>query len=286
MIVYDNLTLAGFYSDLVRRVLRDGERLNPRSRPNVELRPVLLTTGTSYPCLDSSKISYRLAAAELIQLLAGWDDLEFLTKFCSRMSQFSDDGVSLRGAYGRRLRFPVDQLQLLVDRVREDPDTRQAVLHVWKPEADLFPSKDLPCNTAMYVKVREGELDLTVFRRSADLVWGVPYDHFVFCGLARFLAALTDTKPGTLRQYIDSLHVYQPEANFYSIERVDAAINTPREPPDWPCEYPFRGTLDELRDNLLMVRTATLTGRLFTALTGTWYKQLISWFTGGDRPCW
>src|SRR3546814_5271713 len=56
------------------------------------------------------------------------------------ISQFSDDGVVFAGAYGPRINL---QLDYVLNKLREDPDTRQAGLTIWRPNPQ--PSKDIPC---------------------------------------------------------------------------------------------------------------------------------------------
>ena len=60
---------------------------------------------------------------ESIWMLAGSRDLNKLTHFNSGMSQYSDDNVTLNGAYGHRWRrrFDYDQLPDVVDSLKEDP---------------------------------------------------------------------------------------------------------------------------------------------------------------------
>lgn len=233
--IFDNL--GEVYADLIKLCQTEGARRVPRDKPNRELRPVLLECHKPWhPCIKSAGVNYRFAMAEVMALINGWNDVAWLAQFNSRISAFSDDGLIFNGAYGHRLRYPIDQLKEGISLLNLDADCRQVVFNIWDPVQDYRRTADKACNTQVFVKLIPRQdvelsgndphyaLDLTVFRRSSDLIWGVPYDHFVFCNLLLILARFVHAVPGVLREYIDSLHVYEPEAEFYSIDRVDKSL--------------------------------------------------------------
>ena len=52
-----------------------------------------------YPSRDANPFFHLF---EALWMLAGRDDLKFVSRFNKRMKDFSDDGVTLNGAYGYR----------------------------------------------------------------------------------------------------------------------------------------------------------------------------------------
>ena len=150
---------------------------------------------------------------ESLWMLAGQNDLDFLSKFTKNMANFSDDGRTLNGAYGHRWRyhFGDDQLLAVVRLLRKDPDSRRAVISMWDGHKDLWDmsSKDLPCNTSVMFKIRQGYLDMTVTNRSNDIVWGCYGANAVhFSYLMQFVAESVGVKIGKYRQVSDDLHLY------------------------------------------------------------------------------
>jgi len=149
---------------------------------------------------------------ESIWMLAGSRDLNKLTHFNSGMSEYSDDNVTLNGAYGHRWRrrFDYDQLPDVVDSLKEDPDSRRVVLQMWDPVHDLNSiSKDIPCNTNIYFKVRGGELQMTVCNRSNDMIWGAYGANAVHMSvLQEYIASALGVYIGPYYQISDSFHVY------------------------------------------------------------------------------
>ena len=120
---------------------------------------------------------------ESLWMLAGRNDVAFLSEFTSRMAQFSDDGETIRGAYGHRWRYsPIaplihgsrDQIKEVVLILNRDPDSRRAVISMWNPALDYptMTTRDLPCNTHIYFKIREDGLHMTVCCRSNDALLG------------------------------------------------------------------------------------------------------------------
>lgn len=164
---------------------------------------------------------------ESLWLLAGRCDVAFLKLFASRMTEFSDDGNIFNGAYGWRWRkaYPFDQIENVISLLQRDPDSRRAVLSMWHVD-DLFYSvncsKDVPCNTQVYVKIREGKLDLTVTCRSNDMLWGAYGTNVVqFSMLQEYLAGKLGVEVGRYTQVSDSFHVYlSPHPGGVVWERV------------------------------------------------------------------
>lgn len=163
---------------------------------------------------------------EALWMLAGHNDLEFPKRFNSRFGEYSDDGVTLRGAYGFRwhYHFGIDQLERIARELQERPDSRRAVLQMWDPHADLeslsMGGRDVPCNTVAYFDLRHGVLNMMVSNRSNDALWGAFGANAVhFSVLQEYLAARIGAPVGLYYQVTNNLHVY---TDVYSRERLMA----------------------------------------------------------------
>jgi len=84
------------------------------------------------------------------------------------------------------------------------------VLQMWDCTTDLDkPRKDLPCNTHIYIDLREDKLNLCVCCRSNDAWWGAYGANYVHFGvLQEWLAAALGKPVGTLVQFSWNLHLY------------------------------------------------------------------------------
>jgi thymidylate synthase len=150
---------------------------------------------------------------ESLWMLAGYNDLASLTRYVKSFSQFSDDGVTLRGAYGYRWRhfFSKDQLASIVGTLRENTSDRRCVLQMWDTDRDLGQmKKDLPCNLIATFQINTvNELELVVFCRSNDIVWGAYGANAVhFSFLHEFMAAAIGVPQGRYTQISVNWHGY------------------------------------------------------------------------------
>ena len=165
----------------IERVLLTGEKSAPRGLPIKEVLHHTHRIDMDHPIISikERRLNYAFMLTEARWILEGDNQLAPLHAVNKQMQKFSDDGVTLSGAYGPRF---VSQLDFVVNKLLEDPDTRQATLTLWTPNPR--PSKDIPCTVAMDFKVRGGLLHAQVFMRSSDVWLGLPYDIFAFTCMA------------------------------------------------------------------------------------------------------
>ena len=149
---------------------------------------------------------------EGLWMLAGRNDLGFVRKYNKRMSEYSDDGISLHGAYGYRWikHFNVNQIDVIIKRLKKDPTDRRCVLQMWDAKSDLNRAGvDVPCNTCIYFKIRNNELLMTVSNRSNDVIWGTFGANIVHMSmLHEYMASALDVSIGAYTQVSDSFHAY------------------------------------------------------------------------------
>lgn len=153
---------------------------------------------------------------EAVWMLAGRNDVAFVSQFSGNIADYSDDGISFSAAYGFRWRkwYSHDQLRWVAGRLQKDPDDRRAVLAIWDGRMD--PSiadrdgKDIPCNLSVSFHRRGDELDMFVFNRSNDLIWGSYGANVVhFSVMQEYVAAMVGCKVGRYSQVSSNTHVYE-----------------------------------------------------------------------------
>lgn len=152
--------------------------------------------------------------AECLWMMAGRRDVKMLEKFAARMKTFSDDGKTFRAAYGHRWRnhFKMDQLSIIIERLKNNKDDRRQVLQIWDSKTDLADqnTKDVPCNLMATFQINFlGELDMVVFNRSNDVVWGcygANAVHFSF--LQEYMAQCIGVPLGIYTQISVNWHGY------------------------------------------------------------------------------
>jgi thymidylate synthase len=163
---------------------------------------------------------------ESLWMLAGRNDVEFAAYYAKQMLQYTDDEMTLNGAYGYRWReyFGYDQLEAAIEELKNTQgNSRRVVVQMWNAvdkdnahplsgiDADLKnqTSKDLPCNTAVLFDAQLGVLNATVTNRSNDMIWGAYGANAVqFSMLLEYMANRIGIPVGTYYQVSNNLHVY------------------------------------------------------------------------------
>lgn len=160
------------------------------------------------------------ALVEAAWVIAGRNDVKTPAAFIKQFGQYSDDGQTLHGAYGYRLRhfFGRDQIEAAVGELAANPASRRVVLSLYASSDLGLKSKDIPCNTQVTLRRVGGRLEMTVSNRSNDLWLGVPYNWFVFRALQHFVADRLGLACGIQRHVTSCLHLY--EKNLTSARRV------------------------------------------------------------------
>lgn len=150
---------------------------------------------------------------ESLWMLAGRNDVAPLVRYAKNVGTYSDDGVTFWGAYGHRWRkeFKVDQLEIIAQRLIKDPNDRRNVLQMWETTLDLGNNgRDVPCNTTATFQIdNSGKLNIVVFNRSNDLIWGTLGANAVqFSVLLEYMAAWIGCPIGAYTQISVNWHGY------------------------------------------------------------------------------
>lgn len=168
---------------------------------------------------------------ESIWMMAGANDVAFPATFAKNIASYSDDGKILHGAYGHRWRrhFGVDQIEWAINRLTANPDDRRVVIDMWSPEIDTLQAdrdgKDVPCNITLTLQINHlGRLDMCVFNRSNDMVWGALGANAVhFSFLQEFIARSVGCLLGSYWQISANFHAYL--ATLEKVKSLQVDIN-------------------------------------------------------------
>ena len=245
---YKNLSPNRNYLEALKDLWCEGDTIVARGKAIKEIRPICIENKFAIPFIY---IPYRKNNAffsifeSSFWIPAGRSDVETLALFNSNMIQFSDDGETFNAPYGERIRFwgkndyraynpeianenptNVDQLKDVVDKIQQDTNTRQATMIIANPHFDNFEytsqnGKDIACNIALTFKVRNNKLDITVFNRSNDLIYGALGANITqFVTLQNIVAGMLGVEVGTYYQITDSLHIYTEDFGVKILEKT------------------------------------------------------------------
>ena len=107
-----------------------------------------------------------------------------------------------------------DQVTKVINRLKEDPDSRQLWISLWSPERDpdlLGGVSRVPCSLGYCFQVRDGQLNLHYVMRSCDFATHFRNDVYLAIKFLEWVAAQTGYPVGSFTHTIFSLHVYNKD---------------------------------------------------------------------------
>lgn len=113
----------------------------------------------------------------------------------------------------------IDQLQNLVDKIKENPDDRRMIVTAWNPK-DLHKMALPPCHLLFQVTVIDGKLNLMWYQRSVDSALGLPFNIASYGLLLHLLAKETGLQEGKLTGSLGDTHIYVTHK-----ERLEEQVN-------------------------------------------------------------
>lgn len=227
------------YGAIVQRILRIGAAVPSRFGDTRELLDVTYTGLAEYYPIRKG-MNRSLGYMELAQILAGYFN-EDAIKAVSPNAAHSLFTKEM--AYGPRIGD--GQIPVLIEALKADPQTRQAVLFYAKPEDG--PTSSNPCTTTGHFIIRGGMLHYMVNMRSWDMIKGAPYDICCVAGLTQVVAKCLGIPAGFISIHADSGHVYEKDIEAGKVptgeEMVFEVLGNHTDYEDW-MDVGAKATMD------------------------------------------
>ncbi|MCP4288789.1 MAG: thymidylate synthase [Gammaproteobacteria bacterium] len=210
-----------------------------------------------FPLVTTKKLHLRSIIYELLWFLKGDTNISYLKENgVSIWDEWADESGDLGPVYGAQWRsWPgndgqsIDQLSLLLDQIRCNPDSRRLLVSAWNPA--LIEQMALPpCHCLFQFYVADGRLSCQLYQRSADVFLGVPFNIASYALLTLMIAQVSGLEPGEFIHTFGDAHLYsnhfeQVEAQ---LERSPFPLPTMVLNPDIKSIFDFRFEDFELRD--------------------------------------
>lgn len=105
------------------------------------------------------------------------------------------------------------QVRAVINRIIEDPSSRQLWVSVWDPRIDprRLGRNRVPCSLGYQFQVRGGRLNMTYHMRSCDMATHFQNDCWLALKLQEYIAMRGGQEVGTFSHFIASIHVYQKD---------------------------------------------------------------------------
>ena len=199
----------------VRDVSSVGSSFGHAERDTLELVAHSFSVADPASCLIECverQPSVSFAVAQWLWVMAGSDELDRISFYNSHGRAFSDDGRSLSGAFGRRMRRSEgDQLARALELLRSDPTSRRAVVVIADGADGARPTRDFPCALAVQLLLRDGRLEAVTTMRSQSALMVLPYDAALFMAVQVWAAGALGVPAGPHHWFASSFHLYEDE---------------------------------------------------------------------------
>ncbi|MDR0291153.1 MAG: thymidylate synthase [Treponema sp.] len=231
------------YLDIVEKILAQGFRKPNRTGVDAFTIAGIMfehDMADGFPLLSTKKVPFRLVASELEFFIRGITDKEWLREknnhiwdeWCSGDAvPYGNDEQTKAKMMAERELGPIygwqwrnfganyvahnkqpqgkgiDQLKLLAETLKKDPDNRRMIVSAWNP-IDLNRMALPPCHYAFQVTVIDGRLNLMWNQRSVDVALGLPFNIASYGCLLHLLAKEADLGEGKLIGFLGDTHIY------------------------------------------------------------------------------
>ena len=207
------------YHELLRLVLEKGGRKNDRTGVGTISyfgAQARFELSKGFPLLTTKRVHFRSVLFELLWFIRGETNIKFLTDHgVTIWNEWADKNGDLGRVYGAQWcdwRTPdggsINQLQGVVDGIRNNPDSRRLIVTAWNP-GEITRMALPPCHAIFQFYVQEGKLSCQLYQRSADLFLGVPFNIASYALLTSMVAVVCDLETGDFIHTFGDIHIYQ-----------------------------------------------------------------------------
>ena len=219
------------YLDLLQDILDNGAVKGDRTGTgtlSVFGRQFRHDLADGFPLLTTKKLHFKGIANELIWFLRGDTNVRWLQESgVSIWDEWATEEGDLGPIYGAQwTAWPtrdggsINQIDYVVDCLRNNPDSRRILFHGWNveylPDESASPQDNVragrmalpPCHLLYQFYVAGGRLSAQLLIRSSDSFLGLPYNTASLALLTHMLAQQCDLEPGEIIICTGDSHIY------------------------------------------------------------------------------
>ena len=219
------------YLDLLQDILDNGVSKGDRTGTgtlSVFARQYRHDLADGFPLLTTKKLHLKSIINELIWFLNGGTNTAWLKENgVSIWDEWATESGDLGPLYGAQwTAWPtrdgesINQIEYVVDCLRNNPDSRRILFHGWNveylPDEKVSPQENVragrmalpPCHLLYQFYVAGGRLSAQLYIRSSDSFLGLPYNTASLAVLTMMLAQQCDLEPGEIIITTGDSHLY------------------------------------------------------------------------------
>ena len=207
------------YLDLLRHIRANGVMKEDRTGTGTQSvfgYQMRFDLSEGFPLLTTKKVHLKSIIYELLWFIAGDTNVKYLQEHgVTIWDEWADADGNLGPVYGHQWRsWPapdgrsIDQLSMVVDTIRRNPDSRRMLVTAWNP-AEVDKMALPPCHCLFQFYVADGKLSCQLYQRSADVFLGVPFNIASYALLTMMMAQVCDLQPGEFVHTTGDTHIYR-----------------------------------------------------------------------------
>jgi len=241
------------YLSMMRHIRDTGARKEDRTGTgtlSVFGHQMRFDLGEGFPLVTTKRLHLKSIVHELLWFLSGDSNIRYLQdNGVSIWNEWADENGDLGPVYGVQWRKwkdevgnTVDQIQDVVTRIKEDPDSRRIIVSAWN--VGEIPGMALPpCHCLFQFYVADGKLSCQLYQRSADVFLGVPFNIASYALLTHMMAQQCDLKVGDFIWTGGDCHLYSNHMEQMEEQLAREPLPLPRlaikRRPDSIFDYQF-----------------------------------------------
>ena len=214
------------YKYILNKIICEGETISGRNGDTESLLGQrLVFYGT--PLVSVRRTAWKLALREFEWFLSGSNDINDLHESVRHWWEpWANESGYIHNNYSKQFRDfaghghnggarycdSTDQVQYLIDQLKNDPHSRRNVITTWHTHDMVSPKTPITnCHGSM-IQVRvnsSNEIDMIMYQRSADMILGVPHNWIQYHAFMLYLAHQSGRKVGSFTWLGGDCHIYE-----------------------------------------------------------------------------
>ena len=206
------------YLELLRHIRANGAMKSDRTGTGTQSvfgYQMRFDLSEGFPLLTTKKVHLKSIIHELLWFIAGDTNIKYLKdNGVTIWDEWADENGDLGPVYGHQWRsWPtpdggtIDQLANVVDMIKNHPDSRRMIVSAWNV-AEVEKMALPPCHSLFQFYVADGKLSCQLYKRSADVFLGVPFNIASYALLTMMIAQVCGLEPGEFVHTTGDTHIY------------------------------------------------------------------------------
>ena len=203
------------FQHLIKDISENGETCTPR---DLQVKEQMFTKLPINPIMpfanySSREFNWKYFAGELAWYLKKDNDVDYISDYSNFWSTITNPNSNeINSNYGTLL-FG-EQLNWVVDSLKSDKNSRQAIAFLNQPKFQFEGNKDFVCTMYLNFLIRNNQLFMKVTMRSNDIFYGLTFDAPFFAFVHQHVYLwLKETYPelelGYYWHFSDNTHFYE-----------------------------------------------------------------------------